>query len=56
MSRLGPHCWFTADLHAALIGRVYLVAAGLAPSMGMDLIKVVVEGAIALALVVYIAR
>jgi uncharacterized membrane protein len=39
---------------AEILGRVYLVMTGIAPSHGTDAVKIVVGGAIALALVVYI--
>lgn len=37
-----------------ILGRVYLVATGVAASQGADLVKVIVGGAIAFAIVVYI--
>lgn len=39
---------------AEILGRVYLVMVGIAPSSGIDLIKIIIGGAIALALIVYI--
>jgi uncharacterized membrane protein YccC len=39
---------------AEILGRVYLVMAGIAPSNGTDAIKIVIGGAIALALILYI--
>jgi hypothetical protein len=39
---------------AEILGRIYLVMAGIAPSTGTDAIKIVIGGAIALALILYI--
>lgn len=39
---------------AEILGRVYLVMTGIAPSNGTDAVKIVMGGAIALALVLYI--
>ena len=39
---------------AEILGRFYLVATGVAPSRGTDLIKILVGGAIAFAIIVYI--
>ena len=39
---------------AEILGRVYLVTTGIAPSNGPDAIKIVIGGAIALALILYI--
>ncbi len=39
---------------AEILGRVYLVMTGIAPSNGTDAVKIVVGGAIALTLVLYI--
>jgi hypothetical protein len=39
---------------AEILGRVYLVMVGIAPSSGIDLIKIVVGGALALALIIYV--
>ena len=39
---------------AEILGRIYLVMTGIAPSTGADAVKIVVGGAIALALLVYI--
>jgi hypothetical protein len=39
---------------AELLGRVYLVMSGIAPSKGGDAIKILVGGAIALALILYV--
>ena len=39
---------------AEILGRVYLVWIGIAPSHGSDVVKIVIGGAIALSLVVYI--
>lgn len=39
---------------AEILGRVYLVMAGIAPSRGGDLVKIVVGGAIALAVILYV--
>lgn len=41
---------------AEILGRVYLIAAGIAPATGRDAIKILIGGLIALALIVYIAR
>jgi hypothetical protein len=38
---------------AEILGRVYLVMAGIAPSTGPDAMKIVIGGAIALALILY---
>lgn len=40
---------------AEIAGRIYLVATGLAPSSGADFIKIIIGGAIALAVIAYIA-
>jgi hypothetical protein len=39
---------------AEVFGRIYLVATGIAPSHGNDAVKIVIGGAIALGLVLYI--
>jgi hypothetical protein len=39
---------------AEILGRVYLVMTGIVPSSGTDAVKIVIGGAIALALVLYI--
>ena len=39
---------------AEILGRVYLVMAGIAPSTGPNAIKIVIGGTIALALILYI--
>jgi hypothetical protein len=39
---------------AEILGRIYLVMTGVAPSTGADAVKIVVAGAIALGLLVYI--
>jgi hypothetical protein len=39
---------------AEILGRVYLVTTGIAPSNGIDAVKIAVGGAIALALALYI--
>ncbi len=44
-----------AFIGAEIVGRIYLVATGLAPSGGADLIKIVIGGAIALAVIAYVA-
>ncbi len=43
-----------AFIGAEILGRVYLVTAGIAPSSGTDLVKIFVGGAIALAIMLYI--
>jgi hypothetical protein len=43
-----------AFIGAEILGRVYLVMAGIAPSSGTDLVKIVIGGAIAFALMAYI--
>jgi hypothetical protein len=40
---------------AEVAGRIYLVATGIAPSSGPDLVKIVVGGAIAIGFMLYIA-
>ncbi len=40
---------------AEILGRVYLVATGIAPASGPDAVKILIGGLIALALIVYIA-
>lgn len=40
---------------AEIAGRFYLVATGLAPSSGADLVKIVIGGAIAVGLIAYVA-
>ena len=45
----------TALIAAEILGRIYLVAAGVAPSSGPDAIKIAVGAAIALALIGYVA-
>jgi hypothetical protein len=40
---------------AEILGRLYLMMAGIAPSTGTDAIKIVIGGAIALALILYIS-
>jgi hypothetical protein len=37
-----------------ILGRVYLVMAGIAPSKGGDAVKIVIGGAIALAVILYV--
>jgi hypothetical protein len=44
-----------ALIAAEILGRIYLVATGIAPSSGPDAIKIAVGGAIALALIGYVA-
>jgi hypothetical protein len=39
---------------AEVLGRIYLVATGIAPSSGPDAMKIAFGGAIALALIVYV--
>ena len=41
---------------AEILGRVYLIATGIAPATGRDAIKILIGGLIALALIAYIAR
>jgi hypothetical protein len=41
-------------ISAEILGRVYLVMAGIAPSSGGDALEVVIGGAIALAVILYI--
>jgi hypothetical protein len=41
---------------AEVLGSVYLVMAGIAPSSGFDLVKIIIGGAIAIALMLYIGR
>ena len=41
-------------ISAELLGRIYLVVAGIAPSKGEDALKIVVGGAIALAVILYV--
>lgn len=41
-------------LSAEILGRVYLVMAGIAPSQGEDVVKIVIGGGIALALILYV--
>jgi len=43
-----------AFIGAEIPGRVYLVMAGIAPSSGTDLVKILIGGAIALAIMLYI--
>ena len=43
-----------AFIGAEIFGRVYLVMVGIAPSSGIDLVKIVIGGALALALILYI--
>ena len=43
-----------AFIGAEILGRVYLVTAGIAPSSGTDLVKIFIGGAIALAIMIYI--
>jgi hypothetical protein len=45
-----------AFIGAEILGRVYLVTAGIAPASGADLVKIFVGGAIACALMLYIWR
>jgi hypothetical protein len=40
---------------AEILGRVYLVATGIAPGSGADAIKILIGGLIALALMAYVA-
>lgn len=40
---------------AEILGRVFLIAAGIAPARGADAIKILIGGLIALGLIVYIA-
>jgi len=44
-----------AFIAAEILGRIYLVATGVAPSSGPDAIKIAVGAAIALALIGYVA-
>jgi hypothetical protein len=44
-----------ALIGAEILGRVYLVAVGIAPSRGADAIKIAIGGAIALALIADVA-
>ena len=44
-----------AFIAAEIVGRIYLVATGVAPSTGPDAIKIAVGAAIALALIGYVA-
>jgi hypothetical protein len=37
-----------------ILGRIYLVAAGIAPSTGIDAVKILIGGAIALGLIGYV--
>ena len=41
---------------AEILGRVYLIATGIAPATGRDAIKILIGGLIALALIAYVAR
>jgi hypothetical protein len=41
-------------ISAEILGRIYLVTAGIAPSKGADAVKIVIGGAIALALILYV--
>jgi hypothetical protein len=41
-------------LSAEILGRIYLVVRGIAPSKGGDAVKVLIGGLIALALIVYV--
>jgi hypothetical protein len=43
-----------AFIGAEVLGRVYLVMTGIAPSSGIDLVMIVIGGAIALTLMLYI--
>jgi hypothetical protein len=43
-----------AFIGAEILGRVYLVMAGTAPSSGIDSVKIVIGGVLALALMLYI--
>ena len=45
----------TALIAAEILGRIYLVATGVAPNSGPDAIKIAVGAAIALALIGYVA-
>jgi hypothetical protein len=40
-------------ISAEILGRVYLVMSGIAPSKGGDAVKIVIGGAIALAVILY---
>jgi hypothetical protein len=44
----------TVFLSAEILGRIYLVVAGIAPSKGGDAVKILIGGLIALALLVYV--
>jgi hypothetical protein len=44
-----------AFIAAEVFGRLYLVFTGIAPSRGIDAMKIVIGAAIALALILYIA-
>ncbi|MBV9339555.1 MAG: hypothetical protein JO159_01530 [Acidobacteria bacterium] len=41
-------------LSAEILGRIYLVLTGIAPSKGKDAVKILIGGVIALALIVYV--
>jgi len=41
-------------ISAEILGRVYLVSVGIAPSGGEDMVKIVIGGAIALGVVLYV--
>ncbi len=41
------------EIVVGFVGRIYLVATGVAPSSGADAIKIVIGGAIALAIILY---
>jgi uncharacterized membrane protein YccC len=41
-------------ISAEILGRVYLVVADIAPSKGEDAVKIVIGGAIALAVILYV--
>lgn len=41
-------------LSAEILGRIYLVLTGIAPSRGEDAVKILIGGVIALALIVYV--
>lgn len=43
-----------AFLSAEVVGRIYLVVTGIAPSKGEDAVKILIGGLIALAIIVYV--
>jgi hypothetical protein len=40
---------------AEIVGRIYLIATGIAPAGGADAIKILIGGLIAFALIIYVA-